>query len=233
MPGSSADVVRVPARASRTGASVFVALIAFLLVAVFKPWGSSGPSSSPSPVTAARGSAGVALAEPAPAPSAGPGEIVCAPSGWQVVTLDRMANYTVRTWIPAAPVSASGPLDPTIPTIRLESPEVLSIGVCGSNEPASSPLAVAQATVVVAAWTTTPGALRSLAISTAQGERLDSRLARLYAPVGKLTAAATWPMGHFVLELAPLAGAGAVPGAGGSSPRWYIGVTVPAPGPPS
>jgi hypothetical protein len=238
MPGSSTIVVRVPSRAPRTGARVFVALTGFLLLALIKPWGGTEPTTGSLAAAVVQVRAGATPAElvtsaPAAPPSPGPAEIVCAPAGWQVVTLDRLADWTVRTWIPAAPVRASGPLDPSIPTVRLESPRVLSIGVCGSNDPAGGDLAVARATLIVAAWNTASAGLRALDVSTAQGARLDSRLARLYAPARGLGTATTWPMGHFILELAPLVGVGAGSGVDGSATRWYIGVTVPAPGPSS
>ena len=237
MYGSTPVVDRIPASAAGAGIRVLVASTAFLVLALIKPWGSSFPAPHPSAVAGVPVGFGASHTQPIPSetgttPSAGPGQIVCAPAGWQIVTLDRLADWTVRTWIPAAPVAAGSPLDPTIPTIRLGSTEVLSVGVCGSNDPSATVSAdAALAMAVVAAWDTHGGQLRLLDVATAQSAGLDTRLARLYAPTAGDTTPATWPMGHFVLELAPLAGEAAALDAGGSEPRWYVGIAIPGLGP--
>jgi hypothetical protein len=88
---------------------------------------------------------------------------------------------------------------------------------------------VASSMLVAAAWQTDPGQVHPLDVSTAEGIGLDARLARLYTPVRAQRPVARWPMGRYVLELARLAAEGAPLGSDGSSPRWYIAITVPGP----
>jgi hypothetical protein len=232
MSGSPALLTRVPIRPSPVGARRLAALaLLFLLAAVIKPWGSP---SSPAPLAGTVADVGASAARPSPAastipaaPSVGPGQLVCAPSGWDVVSIDRIADWTVRTWVPAVPVAAGGPSDPSIPTIRLESPEVVSVGVCGPSHPAAD--GMAEATLVVAAWQLGHGAPRGFDVATVEAVGLDARLARLYAPTPAISGRPAWPPGRYVLELAPLAGTRATVGTDGTPPRWFIAVSVPGP----
>jgi hypothetical protein len=108
-----------------------VAVVAVVAVTLIRPWGDA--TSSPAPATRVSDASELALLPtptPEPAPSLLPDEIACPPSGWQVVSLDRLGTWTVRSWVPADIVAASGPLDPRVRRMTLESPEVLAIGAC-------------------------------------------------------------------------------------------------------
>jgi hypothetical protein len=197
------------------------AAVALLAVAVLKPWGATPvaspkqPSSTPAPVIVA-----VDSATSAPGPTAGPGDIVCGTSGWRVVSINRLADWTVRTWMPAVPVPAAGPADPTIPTIELD-PGAIAVGICG---PGDTQAGVGSSRLVIGAWRGDGLALQALAVSTGQAGSLPAEVARLYAPAPG-SSGAGWPAGRFVLELAGLPG-----GASGASlddlaPR-YLAVSV-------
>jgi hypothetical protein len=232
MDAPSERVVRVPGRRSDAGAWSLVGAVGlFLMIAIAKPWGSGAtgiPSlgqapAEPNPRTADT----PAQATPLAAPSVGPGELACDGTGWQVVSIDRMAGWTVRTWTPATPVTASGPGDPTIPTLRLESPEVVSLGVCGASQPGGA--SGAAALRVVDAWEIRTGVPQHLAVATAQLASRDPRVARLYAPASSVGKAIAWSKGRFVLELAPFGSDSTGLGWDGTPLRWFIGVSVPGP----
>jgi hypothetical protein len=235
MSDPSPPVSRVVLPASAAGARrLLVAGMAFLVVALLKPWGSDAPAHGdrppgpPSVVTAAV-TAPTASGAPRPAtaaPSAGPGEIACSPSGWQVVSLDRLADWTVRTWIPTLPVLADGPLDPTIPIVALDSPIVLSVGACGPG--AGGTEGGAGAMLVVAAWRIDRGLAASISLASRHGDALDDHLARLYSPIAR-GLIESWPAGRFVLELVPVRWSGSEAQAGATTdtaPRWYVGLRV-------
>lgn len=129
---------------SRPGVRAGVAsTVLLLMLAVLKPWAPAvGATAStagdvpPSFVALVPGGtsgtavASTPLASAAADPSPGPGEMTCQVEDWQIVSLDRLADWIVRTWTPASAAPATGPLDPAIPTVRLDSPRVLGLGVC-------------------------------------------------------------------------------------------------------
>jgi hypothetical protein len=225
--------------------------VLFLVLAVVKPWGAGTPAATrpgagPLPDGAAvaggmggtaggtggtaggtaggtGGTAGaVAAAVSTPeAPSPGPGEIACSPGGWEIVSLDRLADWTVRTWIPATPIIAISPLDPAIEVIPLDSPTILSVGVCGPPAPSAGTTAMR----IVSAWALAGQRATPISIETRQETGLDPRIARLYAPL-TVGHDASWPGGRYVLEVAALASPGGGPLTGPSGARWFIGVSV-------
>ncbi|HET7026881.1 MAG TPA: hypothetical protein VFI28_04245 [Candidatus Limnocylindrales bacterium] len=217
MDTSPTPVVTVRVARSRPTArrAVVVATIA-VVVAVLKPWPSAppanpalaavigGPSTGPGATPSSIGPPVVR-----PDPSVGHDQIGCTGGGWQVVSLDRLADWTVRTWVPATPVVAAGPLDPAIPRLALDGRAVLGVGACRPIIPsgAGGPTGSVGARIV-AAWTRADGAVRPLGVGVpgmVGGGRPDPRLAILYRPAqpgAKGSIAHSWPAGEFVLELA-------------------------------
>jgi len=194
---------------------VAVATIA-VVVAILKPWPAAPPAN---PALAAvigdpsadPGATAASTDPPVlhPDPSVGHDEIGCTGGGWQVVSLDRLADWTVRTWVPAAPVVASGPLDPAIPRIALDGPAVLGVGACRPIIPSRADAASESVgAAIVGAWTRADGAVRPLRVGVAaamRGAGSDPRLAILYRPMrpgAEGAIAASWPAGEFVIELA-------------------------------
>jgi hypothetical protein len=238
MSGSLPPVSRVagpPIGARR----LLVLAAAFLALALIKPWGFPAASPSATVGTHADGAAASASGGPPeaiapwptelPEPSPGADGIACSPAGWEIVSLDRLGGWTVRTWTPAVPVAASGPLDTAIPIVSLDSPSTLSVGVCGPATTTGT--AAGSSMLVTAAWRIAGARAIPLRVATREAAALDGRLARLYRPTEAGDGGA-WPAGRFVLELSPLDVPGVVPPVPGPSTgtatHWFVGVTVRA-----
>lgn len=132
--------VQSPFARPREPSILVAAVVVFLLVALLKPW-SFGESPS-----ASRSSAGAAVAsgrQPAngspPSPRASavrdPNTMDClADPAEQVVILERWAGHEVRSWVAAADVDASGPLDDRLEPISFFSIHVIGLGICAPND---------------------------------------------------------------------------------------------------
>jgi hypothetical protein len=208
-------------------------------VTVVRPWGDDTlapvPFTAP-PGVASRDSDHDPAAADAVSPATGPAgtpatslaadEIACSASSWQVVSLDRLGDWTVRSWVPAAAVRAEGPLDPAIRPITLESPDVLAVGACSpaTVDAAGRGLPGGPA-FVVSAWRIDLAAKRKatpvdLATRRAAGSPGAARLYRPGDPDAKASPAVSWPAGRFVLEVAPA-------GTGEDAIRpWFVGIVV-------
>ncbi len=229
-------------------ARVAVVVVACLGVAVLKPWGAGAPDPT---VAAARGAAsrpdrsgpldrtnaassGVAAlgASPTPyeRPSLRPGEIDCPGADWELVSIDRLADWTVRTWTPVAPVAASDPLDPSIPIVPLGD-AVLALGACRPFAAAEGPPTASLE--MASAWTIDRGRARPIALwplgSPGDAER---GLAALYRPAPISSGpTARWPSGSFVLALVPAtasARSALVPSTEDDAAPRYVRITIPA-----
>jgi hypothetical protein len=227
MTPSPAPVPTVRVARSRPGLSRAVAVAALLVALAFvKPWDqlSRGPLVPgrrlvpPTAVAAAVPDAASATIVPTPEPSLERDQIACPVGDWQVVSLDRLATWTVRTWLPASPAAADGPLDPAIPTIALESPAVLAVGLCApGTTDAAGDAAASVAARVVGAWRLSGGRASAIVVSTLIGPTPTSvraDLALLYRPDATGPDRA-WAPGRYVLEVDSGAG------------RRFIGLLVP------
>jgi hypothetical protein len=204
-------------------------VVLFVLLAILKPWGGrdhEAAIATPAPSTPleqAAASAASPVAVAAAEPSAGPGQIPCSGVGWEVVSLDRLADWTVRTWQPALPIAANGPLDPAIPDLALDSPRVLGLGSCRPGA-ASADAEASGATVepIGAVWRLARGRAVLVPIEplVATGAAATPRgLAALYRPSAS---PAMWSPGRYVLELR----------TGGPDPTGprYVAILVPPTG---
>ena len=235
-------VSTVPVARSRPWLGRALALVALAVaITILKPWGDAASSEAgrrsdagPSSLLAAgpRGSAaGVPSEAPSARPSPGPGEIPCTSVGWEIVSLDRLANWTARSWTPMLPVQASGPLDATIREIPLSSSALLAVGACAPAAGPDGRSPTSATAAVVAAWRRDGAAARPLALELVGQSRADAGLALLYRPSGSTGSREPWPAGHFVLELAPVDAEGRpvdTPGTLLTEPasRWFIGLDV-------
>ncbi len=231
--------------ARRRPAAIRVAIAAALVVGVsiLRPWGNStAPAPRPeagqaSPMTAGAGD--IAAATASPAPSLASDQIACSAAAWQLVSLDHLGTWTVRSWIPAEAVRADGPLDPSIRPVTLESPEVLAIGACSpaTADGAGSGLPGGPAQLV-GAWRIDAGRATPVSLAMRRDELIPG-VATLYSPVGArhkpTDVPAAWPAGEFVLEVAPVGLADASTGrdpqgagepAGGRVAGWFVGLVV-------
>ena len=197
----------------RSAERLAAGLVIVVLLAVVKPWSVLGPA-EPAARPAGHDLAAVVpavvtpTAEPAattaePLPSAGPGEVVCTPSDWRVVTIDRLGAWTSRSWQPAQPVRATGPLDRTIPFVRLDGRGVLGIGACAA---AASGSGSGQAATLVAVWRLDAGPNRASLVNVAPlapasaGSVASVALARLVRPAPS-AAGNEWPAGRYVVAI--------------------------------
>jgi len=224
---------------ARLAAGVTVLIVG---LAILQPWGATQPprvqrgdEARAAGLAGAGGDSGSGpSATPTARPTAGPGEIECPPSGWQLVSIDRLGTWTVRSWDPATPVLSDRPLDPAIEEIRLEAATVLAVGGCApSSAPAASDPRGIRASVV-AVWQRTAGGLAPLDVEPFGPVPTDPGFALLYRPVALVASpaqGAKWPPGRFVVELAlpgepdPTPGDAVAPSGAGQG--WFIGILVP------
>jgi hypothetical protein len=251
----------VPARTARvtnplpwsTRAAVLIVLL--VGVSVLRPWGDGQPASAAgpagsvpgrSPVSADGSAAGLPAGDPDTVPSAaptpartpGPTEIACPVAVSRLVTLDRLGQWTVRTWMPAAPAEATGPLDPAIPTIALDSQDVLGIGFClveGGTSAVDGPVLSAdpaRRVGLVRAWVVQGAAASPLALVPIRPASDMPGFALLYRPDDGLARASPWAAGRYVLSIGSVgldgsATARPVPPDAADPRTRFIGVTIP------
>ena len=132
--------------------SILVAVIAaFLLIALLKPW-SFGEDGSDGGRPGARGAipsgSGLAIGgEPSLAATPSildPNAMACLTDATeQVVIIERWAGHEVRSWVAAADMTVSGPLDERLVPISIFSSHVIGLGICaprariGTQQPAA------------------------------------------------------------------------------------------------
>ncbi len=236
-----------------TRAAVLIVLL--VGVSVLRPWGDGQPASTAGPAGSPPGQALVSpdgstaglragdpdtdpAAAPTPARTPGPTEIACPVAVSRLVTLDRLGKWTVRTWMPAAPAEATGPLDPAIPAIALDSQGVLGIGFClveGGTSAIDGRVLSAdpgRRIGLVRAWVVEGGAARPLALAPIPPASDVPGFALLYRPDDGLAQASPWAAGRYVLSVGPVGPDGAatarpVPPDTADARTWFIGVTIP------
>lgn len=231
--------------ARRRPAALRVAIAAAIVIgaSILRPWGDAAPSSSSPAAGGASLPAEAAVAQAAaasPAPSLASDQIACSAADWELVSLDHLGTWTVRSWIPANAVRAEGPLDPSIRPVTMESPEVLAIGACSpaTSDDAGRDLPGGPAHLV-RAWRIKAGQATPVSLSVHRDEPLPG-VATLYiltdARPRPATGVAAWPAGEFVVEVAP-DGPAAVPGSEAGPDRdtgapsgWFVGLVVRGPG---
>ena len=152
------DSVQVQRRFERRRApSILVGgIVAFLLIALLKPWSFGQERSSDTQpgldgsIAEATGLPTVAptpaleTTPPTPAPVPDPNAMACLTDETeQIVLLERWAGNEVRSWVASADVPATGPLDPGLVPVSIFSSHVIGLGVCapraqlGAQHPAA------------------------------------------------------------------------------------------------
>jgi hypothetical protein len=248
-PVQTVQVGRLP-----LGARLAAGIAALLVVlSILQPWGGTPPPGQRGNHALAQaligGDAPVSASPPPTAtlkPTPGPDQIACPPSGWQFVSLDRLGNWTVRTWDPASPTLTSEPLDPAIEEIPIGASVVLALGGCAPSSAPADEAPEGVRTTIVGVWRRTADGMQPIAVEAFGPVPADPGIARLYrpAPVPQLSAAGStaampsgslraWPAGHFVAELAlpgePGGPSGELSAPGTARLGWFIGFYVPGP----
>ena len=137
------DAVRVqsPFGRPREPSILVVVIAAFLLIAILKPWsfGEDGPDAGrPGAGAIPFGSGPVSEDEPSPASSPSildPNAMACMTDATeQVVIIERWAGHEVRSWVAAADMTVSEPLDERLVPISIFTSHVIGLGICASRD---------------------------------------------------------------------------------------------------
>jgi hypothetical protein len=180
--GPAFGVARVRPRAGNTRiAGVLWVVSALIVVAIVKPWGIGEPAAvAPvrpliSPTTT-----------PTPVPTsdlsadglAGP---ICLGTGaWRVASLETWRTQDVRVWRAIEPVlDASGPLDPTIPSVPIVAVTLPALGWCAPAYGDGRPVGPASVT----AWLVRDGVAAELALRQVRPASGATPIAALYVPL--------------------------------------------------
>lgn len=163
------DTVRVrsPFARPREPSIVVAVIVAFLLLALLKPWsfGDNGSNAGQARPQAAIPSsrAGAIAEEPSPTATPSipdPNAMACLSDlTEQVVILERWAGHEVRSWIAAADMTTSGPLDERLVPIPIFSAHVIGLGICAPRVGSDVEQHAARLLDVQAIVTTTGGSV--------------------------------------------------------------------------
>lgn len=183
--------VQAPRSAPRLAAAMWI-VAACVLVAVLKPWGGGGPV----PATLRPDVARPVEATPVPTEdrtATGLALSTCLGTGaWRVASLETWRNRDVRVWRAIEPVAtASGPLDPSIPSVPVVADVLHGLGWCAPAYGPAQPVGPAR----VRAWQVVDGAARALALRQVQPAEGSTPIAALYLP-----ASGPWTSGLVVFR---------------------------------
>ncbi|HYK95581.1 MAG TPA: hypothetical protein VE011_06935 [Candidatus Dormibacteraeota bacterium] len=178
------EVVRPPIDEGLLPAALGV-VVALVVVAILKPWAWGTPAP-----TGLLGVDAGATAEVTPIPTedrsaAGLAGSVClGTGGWTVASLETWRTQDVRVWRAVEPVvSATGPLDPSIPSVPIVAIKLSALGWCAPGYGRAMPVGPADVT----AWTVQgSGAVR---LELRQVRPVDgiTPIAALYVPLTRCT----------------------------------------------
>ena len=118
--------------------AVIAVVLAVIGLAFLKPW------ESPKPAPLVARAIPTATPRPTEAPTPHPtidpvmdaasSRMLCnAPPGWRLITMETDVFGYSRTMFGVDPATASGPTDPTIPTVDLHATEMFGLGACRPN----------------------------------------------------------------------------------------------------
>jgi hypothetical protein len=211
--GPAFRVVTVRAGAGNTRvAGALWTVSALILVAIVKPWGIGEPAA----VVPAR-QAIVPTTVPTAVPTIdlsanGLAAPIClGTGGWRVASLEAWRTQDVRVWRAIEPVvDATGPLDPTIPSVPIVAVRLVALGWCapayGDGRPAGP--------ATVTAWHVRDRIATELALHQVQPASGATPIAALYIPLTRCPepstcdpllpqpVAASWSTGRVVFRYA-------------------------------
>jgi hypothetical protein len=188
----------------REPVALTILIVAFLAVAIIKPW--AGPTASPHLVQ------GPTPQPSIPAAFAGPSLPTSAwihcgePLGWRVYTRESFVDQIVRAWRSVEPAKAAlGPLDPVIPLVQV-GPVIDALGFCAPWTGADR----APDGSVVSVWRIDPTGPRGPTLELVPLESLvadmPSALGGLYRPAtnpdhARVVHGGGWAIGRYVFSI--------------------------------
>jgi hypothetical protein len=206
-------------RVDRPPVAIAVVLVAFVLLAIAKPWGGERPSAGAvapplRPLRPATAAPTIAKESVAPADDsdgvAAVADFCLEPGSWRTATIETWRDQTVRVWRAVTPVSATGPDDHSIPTVPAVGTSIPAIGYCAPGAGGDQPIGP----VSVEAWRLESGGAAPVDLRPIDPNGVDSAFGGLYGPpsAAGLDPAASWADGIIVFRHAD---------AGTGIERWF------------
>jgi hypothetical protein len=172
--------VRLPPSDARLPSVLWVVL-ALVALAVLKPWGVAAPFETARPFVP---EPTITVVTPAPTEDRtadGLASPIClGTGGWRIATLERWETQDVRVWRAIEPIAtATGPLDPAIPSVPVVAIEVTALGWCAPAFGEHRPLGPA----IVTAWSVVGEVATPLQLRQVRPVDGSTPMAALYLPV--------------------------------------------------
>jgi hypothetical protein len=178
--GLTTEPVRPPIDEGQLSTALGVVIL-LLVVAILKPWAGGAPEPT-----------GLLAAGPAPTPEITPiptedrsaqglaGPICLGTGGWRVASLETWRTQSVRVWRAIEPIpSATGPLDPAIPSVPIVAVELRAVGWCAPAFGDDMPVGP----VTVTAWAVQGAAAAPIQLRQVRPPDGVTPIAALYVPL--------------------------------------------------
>ncbi len=189
-------------RHDRVGIVISALVVAFLVLAIAKPWAPATSSTAPAP--SSRPSTVARLATPTASPrliALASSDDACATSLWWATIVEGPAGRELRSWYRVQPIATGDERGTTIPTVRLYASAAWALGFCVAQSETR------RGVVGVRAWRmdgTTPTKLALARLDAVSP--VDPDLGGLYAPPdlggpGGGSSPAAWAPGRYVFEV--------------------------------
>jgi hypothetical protein len=179
------DVTTIPVRARPSDARLAPALslVAVLVaLAILKPWGTGSPEATLRPIAVAAPTSVPITPAPTEDRSAdGLAVPIClGTGGWRIASLERWRTQDVRVWRAIEPIaSATGPLDPAIPSVPVGAIVFGGLGWCAPAFGPDRPVGPA----TVTAWSVRSGVAAGLQLRQVRPLDGSTPIAALYLPL--------------------------------------------------
>ena len=178
--------------------------VAFVILAIAKPWAPGPAVGSPRVATTSRPTpATFTVATARPSPSDGVEAVAgfcLEPGSWRTATIETWRDQTVRVWRALDPADASGPTDRSIPIVPAVGTSIPAIGYCAPGVGERAPTGILD----VDAWRVEGGRASPLQLRQVDPVGVISPYGALYGPPATEAGdrASTWPDGVVVFRLA-------------------------------
>jgi hypothetical protein len=185
-------------------------------LAIFKPWGPTGPrvvdappalagpgETTVGPLPSEGAPAPGVVDAAAPAPSSLPaGAVGCGtPDGWRLVTVGGFLGRPTVSASAVGPVATpSGPDDGSIPIVAGGEGPIAAVGLCRPSPPPGAGEASRPPVLIVAAWRLGSARPTPLSLVARGASAPSSDVAQLYAPGSG--EGSSWGPGEYVIEVA-------------------------------